>query len=77
MDQWRSHPDEAQREAERLRGEIMTAVGERRIHDILPFTGQSAGLVHEILPATEIVASMVAGADRVLAEAGTVPLQAE
>jgi nitronate monooxygenase/enoyl-[acyl-carrier protein] reductase II len=77
VDQWRSHPDEAQREADRLRGEIMDAVRERQIHDVLPFTGQSAGLVHEILPAAEIVASMVAGAVRTLAGTGPVPIQGE
>jgi nitronate monooxygenase/enoyl-[acyl-carrier protein] reductase II len=77
VDQWRSRPDEAQQEADHLRGQIMTAVRERHIHDILPFTGQSAGLVHEVLPAAQIVQSMVAGAERVLAEAGAVPLQVE
>ncbi len=75
VDQWRSHPDEARREADRLRGEIMTAVRERHIHDILPFTGQSAGLVHDVQPAGAIVTSMVAGANRVLANTGAIPFQ--
>jgi enoyl-[acyl-carrier protein] reductase II len=39
-------------------------------HDRLPFSGQSAALVHDIAPAAEIVARLVAEAEAALASAG-------
>lgn len=39
-------------------------------HDRLPFTGQSAGLVHDIAPAAEIMARLVAETEASLASAG-------
>ena len=39
-------------------------------HDRLPFSGQSAGLVHDIAPAAEIVARLVAETETALASAG-------
>ena len=35
-------------------------------HDLLPFTGQSAELVHDVVPARSLVASIVAEAERAL-----------
>ena len=49
-------------EADRLRDQIMDSVRERRPHQLTPFTGQTAGLVHEVLPAAEIVRRMAAEA---------------
>ncbi|HEX8068069.1 MAG TPA: nitronate monooxygenase [Thermoleophilaceae bacterium] len=65
--EWESRPDDAAREADRLRGAIQAAIQERRPHELTPFTGQTAGLVHDVLPAGEIVRSMVAGAEAALA----------
>lgn len=39
-------------------------------HDRLPFSGQSAGLVHDIAPAAEIIARLVAETETALASAG-------
>ena len=39
--------------------------------EYVPFAGQSAGLVHEILPAAEIVRRVIAEAERVLADLST------
>ncbi|MDQ5851839.1 MAG: nitronate monooxygenase, partial [Chloroflexota bacterium] len=72
VDQWQQHPDDAREQAERLRGEIMTTVHERRPHELLPFTGQSAGLIHDILPAGEIVRRLVAEAEQALVGAASV-----
>jgi enoyl-[acyl-carrier protein] reductase II len=47
----------------RLRASLLAGAG----HEYLPFTGQSAGLIHEVLPAAEIVARTVAEAEAVLA----------
>jgi enoyl-[acyl-carrier protein] reductase II len=42
---------------------------EGRAHQLLPVTGEVAGLIREILPAAEIVRQMVADAEAVLRSA--------
>ncbi len=66
VEAWRQRPDDAQQQAEQLRGEIMAAVRERRIHELVPFAGQTAGLIHDIQPAAEIVRRIVAEAGQAL-----------
>jgi enoyl-[acyl-carrier protein] reductase II len=39
-------------------------------HDLLPFTGQSAQLVHDVLPAAEVVARLVREAEETLERTG-------
>jgi nitronate monooxygenase/enoyl-[acyl-carrier protein] reductase II len=70
VDGWRGRPEAAGREAERLRGEVMTALRQGRVHELVPFTGQTAGLIHEVLPAAEIVRRIVAEAAAALERAG-------
>jgi enoyl-[acyl-carrier protein] reductase II len=69
VDRWQGRPEEARAQAEDLRSEIMAVVARRAPHELVPFTGQTAGLVHEVLPAGEIVAQMVSEAEEVLARA--------
>jgi enoyl-[acyl-carrier protein] reductase II len=64
--EWESRGDKAASEAERLRDEIMRAVREERTHELVPFTGQSAGLVRDVRPAAAIIRDLVAGAERAL-----------
>jgi len=64
VSQWESRPDEAADESERLLAEIMAAVGDGRTHEILPFTGQTAGLIKDVQPAAKIVKNLVAEAER-------------
>ena len=52
-----------------LRDEVLSAIRGRTTHELLPFSGQTAGLVHEILPATEIVEKMVSEAELALTQA--------
>jgi len=66
IEEWQQHRDEARQEAERLQGELMTALQQGRIHEFVPFAGQSAGAIREILPAGEIVRRMVAEAEEAL-----------
>lgn len=66
--QWQG-PADAEHEAERLRGEIMGSIQARSAHELVPFTGQTAGLIHEVLPAAEIVRRMVAEAEEALERA--------
>jgi enoyl-[acyl-carrier protein] reductase II len=59
-------PEAARRDAERLRRELMSVVRERRVHELVPFTGQTAGMIHAVLPAGEIVRGMVSEAEEAL-----------
>ena len=66
VEEWQRHPEEARREAERLRGELMSVVRARKPHELVPFTGQTAGMIHDVLPAGEIVREMVSEAEQAL-----------
>ena len=68
VDEWRGRRDEGGRAAEWLRGEVMAALREGRAHELVPFTGQTAGLIRELLPAAEIVRRIVAEAEGALDE---------
>jgi nitronate monooxygenase/enoyl-[acyl-carrier protein] reductase II len=70
VDEWRGRRDDVRGEAERLRGEVITALREDRIHELVPFAGQTAGLIREVLPAAEIVRRIVAEAEQALERAG-------
>jgi enoyl-[acyl-carrier protein] reductase II len=67
---WSGRTEEARREAQRLRDEVRSAIRGRTTHELLPFTGQTAGMVRDVLPAGETVHRMVAEADRALKRAG-------
>jgi nitronate monooxygenase/enoyl-[acyl-carrier protein] reductase II len=69
VEEWSGRTQEARREAERLREEVLSAIRGRTTHELLPFTGQTAGMVHDILPAREIVEKMVSEAERALRRA--------
>jgi nitronate monooxygenase/enoyl-[acyl-carrier protein] reductase II len=49
-------------------------VRENRGHDLLPFTGQSAGLVHDIPSAADLVARLIAEAASSLESASAAAL---
>ena len=53
----------------RLRDEVISAIQGRTTHVLLPFAGQTAGMVHDILPARVIVERMVAEAELALTRA--------
>jgi nitronate monooxygenase/enoyl-[acyl-carrier protein] reductase II len=55
----------------RLGPTLVAEVRADRGHDMLPFTGQSAALVHDVAPAAEIVSRLVAEAEAALASAGS------
>lgn len=69
VEEWLGRTEEARREADRLREEVLSAIQGRTTHELLPFTGQTAGLVHDILPAEEIISRMVAEAEQALERA--------
>lgn len=67
IDRLRSDP--ASVEPAEVGRQIVAAVRSNGGHDLVPFTGQSAALVHDVLPAAELVARLVAEADRALERA--------
>jgi nitronate monooxygenase/enoyl-[acyl-carrier protein] reductase II len=69
IDQWQQRRDEAKQQAERIRGEVLAAVQQGKLHELMPVAGQSAGLIHDILPAGEIVRRMVVEAQQTLERA--------
>jgi enoyl-[acyl-carrier protein] reductase II len=68
--EWERQREETRRQADRLQEEIMASIKQGRPHELTPFTGQSAGLILDVLPAAEIVRSMVAKAEDALERAG-------
>lgn len=54
----------------RLGPKLVAEVRANRGHDLLPFTGQSVALVHNIAPAAEIVSRLLSEAEAALASAG-------
>ena len=70
-DQWAQRRAEAVQKVEELRGEIQAAVAEGRFHEYMPFAGQSAGLIHEVLPVREIIRRLMSQAEETLRQAPT------
>jgi nitronate monooxygenase/enoyl-[acyl-carrier protein] reductase II len=62
VDRWNADQAGARSASDQLREVVRTAAADGRLHELLPFTGQSAGLVHDIAPAAVVI-------DRILAEA--------
>jgi enoyl-[acyl-carrier protein] reductase II len=66
VSEWESRPGDAADQSQRLMGEIMGAVREGRTHEVVPFTGQTAGMIRDVQPAAKIVHDLVAEAERVV-----------
>jgi enoyl-[acyl-carrier protein] reductase II len=66
IEEWQGHPQAATDAAEQLSAEIGAAMSEGRMFDKVPFTGQTAGLIKEVLPVAEIVRRLVAEAEAAL-----------
>ena len=72
LDTWQQHPDDARRDAQRMQGEIIGGLRAGKLHDYVPFTGQTAGLIRDVLPAAEIVHRLVAEAESTLGSVSSV-----
>jgi len=72
VDEWNDRAGEVEHAADLLRAQIRMATADGAAHRLVPLTGQSAGLVHEVLPAAEIVRGIVAGAAAALRAASAV-----
>ena len=73
VEEWNRRQEDAEREAERLSDELLTAVRQGRGHELVPFTGQTAGMIRGILPAGEIVHELVREAEEALRMAASLP----
>jgi enoyl-[acyl-carrier protein] reductase II len=64
IEQLREHPEwlDPAKTGARIRDSLLAGRGD----EYLPFAGQSAGLIHEVLPAAEIVRRVVAEAEAAL-----------
>jgi nitronate monooxygenase/enoyl-[acyl-carrier protein] reductase II len=64
IEQLRTHPEwlDPAKTGARIRDSLLAGRGD----EYLPFAGQSAGLIHEVLPAAEIVRRVVAEAEAAL-----------
>ena len=69
VDAWQGRLEEAAAQAEQLRGEIVGSIRTGRPEALTPFTGQTAGLIDDVLPAREIVRALAGGACDALSRA--------
>lgn len=66
VERWAGRQAAVEEHIEELRGELMAALPEGRLHEYVPFAGESVGLIHEILPAATIVERLVVEAEAAL-----------
>ena len=64
VERLRADPGLAREQAEALRAQVIEVVTSGDPHELVPFTGQTAGLIRETLPAGEIVRRMVSEAEK-------------
>lgn len=64
VERLRADPGLAREQAEALRAQVIEVVTSGAPHELVPFTGQTAGLIRETLPAGEIVRRMVSEAEK-------------
>jgi enoyl-[acyl-carrier protein] reductase II len=69
VEEWNQHPESAQRKAKRLGDEILSAIKQGSAYKIIPFTGETVGLIHDILPAADIVRRIATEAQEALEQA--------
>jgi len=72
IEEWQNQREAVRQQADRLRGEIGTAIALGRFGELFPFTGQTAGLIRDIVPAAEIVHRLVAEAEEALKRAAAI-----
>jgi enoyl-[acyl-carrier protein] reductase II len=68
LEEWSGKREEARRERDRLRGEILATHQAGRPHETLLTAGQTAGGIKEILPVAEILRRLVAETEAALAK---------
>ncbi len=66
VDRYNADPDAVVAERKQLAAELLEAVKAGRGHELVPFTGQTAGMIDSVRPAREIVVQTTAEAERLL-----------
>jgi enoyl-[acyl-carrier protein] reductase II len=66
VDEWNARLGDAEKQSESLREELGAAIRAGRAHELIPLTGQTAGMIDEVLPAAEIVRRMAQDAEEAL-----------
>jgi nitronate monooxygenase/enoyl-[acyl-carrier protein] reductase II len=61
----------AEEDTQQLNTELMEAVRQGRFYELVPLIGQTAGAIHDVAPAHEIVHSIATEAEAVLAQVAT------
>ena len=69
VDEWNAKPEEARAAAVQLQAELASAIAGGRAHELFPFTGQTVGLIDEVLPVAEIMRRIVSEANDALRRA--------
>lgn len=64
--EWQHQRKEAKRAAAQLQSQIGAAIQQGTFGELFPFAGQTVGLIHEILPAAEILRCIADGAEAAL-----------
>jgi nitronate monooxygenase/enoyl-[acyl-carrier protein] reductase II len=60
------HPDEIERHLPELRAAVAAAIGRGELGELVPFCGQTAGMISALAPAAHIVHTIVAEAEHAL-----------
>src|SRR4029077_1160883 len=69
LDEWSGNREEARRDRDRLRGQILATHQSGRPHETLLTAGQTAGGIKEILPVAEIMRRLVTETEAALSRA--------
>lgn len=66
VDQWQAQREETHTHADDLRSKIMDVIARRAPQELVPFTGQTTGLIDDVLPAGQIIERMIVEAEEAL-----------
>jgi NAD(P)H-dependent flavin oxidoreductase YrpB (nitropropane dioxygenase family) len=71
LEEWTGKREEARRERDRLRGQIVSTTQAGRQHECVLWAGQTAGGIREILPVARLIRQLVDETETVLSRAPT------
>jgi len=69
VEKWHGRTEAVRQAAPQLREQILAVVKEHRLDKIIPFGGQTAGLIRDVAPAETILRDIVAEAEQALSNA--------
>ena len=71
LSEWSAKREEARRERDRLRAQIVSTTQAGRQHECILWAGQTAGGISEVLPVATIMRRLIADTEAALARAST------